>query len=144
MLSGWLWAGECQGPSRRSALSPTPAQVDVRRGVGAGGGSASRAPLRGRAGASFVLLPARDPEAPGAPSPGDASGSAVPAGLCGIDHAALSKQVAEYKRRKGQGRGSPACAGAGGRADQHGKEDGGHSPPGRGPMSHEPPVRGSE
>ncbi|XP_024903922.1 putative ribosome-binding factor A, mitochondrial isoform X3 [Pteropus alecto] len=50
----------------------------------------------------------REPEAPGTPSPSDASGSAVPASLCGIDHEALSRQVAEYKRRTRKGRGGPA------------------------------------
>lgn len=106
-----------------------------RAGSGAGGG-ASPGPPRGRAGASFVLLPARDPEAPGAPSPSDTVGSAAPPSLCGIDHEALSKQVVEYKRRKGAGRAGPA--------DRRGKEGEGHRPPGRGPVPHELPVRGRE
>lgn len=78
----------------------------------------------------------RDPEAPGAPSPSDAVGSAAPPSLCGIDHEALSKQVVEYKRRKGAGRAGPA--------DRRGKEGEGRRPPGRGPVPHELPVRGRE
>ncbi|XP_045706115.1 putative ribosome-binding factor A, mitochondrial isoform X2 [Phyllostomus hastatus] len=57
----------------------------------------------------------RDLEAPEAPSPYDTPGPAVPSSLCGIDHEALHKQIAEYKRRKEKGREgeseSPACPG---------------------------------
>ncbi|XP_028380729.1 putative ribosome-binding factor A, mitochondrial [Phyllostomus discolor] len=57
----------------------------------------------------------RELEAPEAPSPHDIPGPAVPSSLCGIDHKALHKQIAEYKRRKEKGREgeseSPACPG---------------------------------
>ncbi|XP_036892119.1 putative ribosome-binding factor A, mitochondrial [Sturnira hondurensis] len=57
----------------------------------------------------------RDLEAPEAPSPYDIPGPAMGSSLCGIDHEALHKQIAEYKRRKEKGRRgeseSPGCLG---------------------------------
>lgn len=49
---------------------------------------------------SPVLLPCRDPEARDVTPPCDTMGPAVSSSLSGIDHEALSRQIAEYKRRK--------------------------------------------
>lgn len=46
----------------------------------------------------------RDLEAPEASSPYDTPRPAMGSNLCGIDHEALHKQIAEYKRRKEKGR----------------------------------------
>ncbi|XP_039694898.1 putative ribosome-binding factor A, mitochondrial isoform X2 [Pteropus medius] len=88
----------------------------------------------------------REPEAPGTPSPSDALGSAVPASLCGIDHEALSKQVAEYKRRTRKGRGGPAWPAREPAAEltDTEKRTKAAAHPAEDPPPHELPVRGSE
>lgn len=62
---------------------------------------------------SPVLLPCRDPEARDVTPPCDTLGPAVSSSLSGIDHEALSRQIAEYKRRKDKGCGgvSPVWSG---------------------------------
>lgn len=111
VLAQRLWVGECQPQAHPPSCPlsvPPEAMGTVHRGQWVWGGAP-----QSRSGMSPVLLPCRDPEARDVTPPCDTLGPAVSSSLSGIDHEALSRQIAEYKRRKDKGCGgvSPVWSG---------------------------------